>query len=123
MKVLSIKQPWAELILQNKKKIELRKWNTKFRGKFLIHSSKTPDKKAMEKFGFCDLPNGFIVGQAELTEVKIYPNDKELLKDKNLHLAETGWGDKGFILKNPKRIKKIKQKGNLGFWEFNKKWE
>jgi len=39
------------LILQNKKKIELRKLNTKFRGKFLIHSSKIPDKEAMEKYG------------------------------------------------------------------------
>ena len=52
MKVLSLKQPFAELILQNKKKIELRKWNTKFRGAFLIHASKIPDKKAMDKFGF-----------------------------------------------------------------------
>ncbi|MCK4647411.1 ASCH domain-containing protein [Candidatus Pacearchaeota archaeon] len=121
MKALSLKQPWAELILQGKKKIEIRKWNTKFRGKFLIHSSKIPDKESMEKFGFHNLPNGFIVGQAELTEVKTYPNNEELLKDKNLHLAGTGWGNKGFILKNPKRIKKIKQKGNLGFWEFNQK--
>lgn len=30
MKNLSIKQPFAELILRGKKKIELRKWNTKF---------------------------------------------------------------------------------------------
>jgi len=121
MKALSLKQPWAELILQGRKKIEIRKWNTKFRGKFLIHSSKIPDKESIEKFGFENLPNGFIVGQAELTKVKIYPNDEELLKDKNLHLAGTGWGNKGFILKNPKRIKKIKQKGNLGFWEFKEK--
>ncbi len=47
MKVLSLKQPFAELILSGKKTIELRKWNTKFRGEFLIHSSKIPDKKAM----------------------------------------------------------------------------
>jgi predicted transcriptional regulator len=29
MKVLSLKQPFAELILQGRKAIELRKWNTK----------------------------------------------------------------------------------------------
>jgi len=39
MKALSMKQPVPELILQKKKTIELRKWNTKFRGKFLLHAS------------------------------------------------------------------------------------
>ena len=49
MKALSIKQPFAELILQERKKIEIRKWNTDFRGEFLIHSSKKSDEKAMKK--------------------------------------------------------------------------
>ena len=123
MKTLSIKQPWAELILQARKKIEIRKWNTKFRGEFLVHSPKIPDKESMKKFGFNELPNGFILGKAELIDIKKYENDEEFLKDKNLHLAGKGWGNKGFILKNPKRIKKIKAKGNLGFWEFDKKWQ
>lgn len=30
MKVLSLKQPFAEFVVSGKKKIELRKWNTKF---------------------------------------------------------------------------------------------
>jgi delta-aminolevulinic acid dehydratase/porphobilinogen synthase len=34
VKTLSIKQPWAELILENKKTIEIRSWSTKFRGYF-----------------------------------------------------------------------------------------
>ena len=38
MKCLSICQPFANLIIQNKKTIELRKWNTNFRGVFLIHA-------------------------------------------------------------------------------------
>ncbi len=118
MKTLSIKQPWAELILRGKKKIELRKWNTKFRGKFLIHSSKIPDKRAMEKFGFEDLPCGFIVGKAELVNVKEYKDSEEFKKDKNLHLADESLERYGFILKNIKRIKPIKARGKLGFWEF-----
>ena len=40
MKCLSVCQPFAELIVQGKKTIELRKWNTKFRGEFLIHAAK-----------------------------------------------------------------------------------
>ena len=117
MKALSIKQPFAELILQGKKKIELRKWNTKFRGEFYIHASKIPDKKAMEKFNFDNLPLGFIVGKAKLIEVKKYNNEKEHKKDKNLHLASNFFGNYGFILKDVKRIKPINYKGQLGFWE------
>ncbi|MBU2053333.1 MAG: ASCH domain-containing protein [Nanoarchaeota archaeon] len=118
MKALSLKQPFAELILQDRKKIELRKWNTKFRGEFLIHASKISDKNAMKKFGFSALPCGFIVGKAKLIDVKKYKTKKEHDKDKNLHLASTSFGNYGFILKDAKRIKPIPAKGKLNFWEF-----
>ena len=117
MKALSLKQPFAELILQGRKKIELRKWNTKFRGEFLIHASKNTDKKAMEKFGFGKLPLGCIVGRATLVEVKKYNNEKEIRKDKNLHLASSSWGSYGFILENVKRVKEIPCRGKLSFWK------
>ena len=119
MKALSIKQPWAELILQGKKKIELRKWNTKFRGEFLIHSSKSPDVVAMKKFGFKDLPCGFILGKVELAGIKKYKdNPEEFETDRNLHLATMNFGNFGFILKNVQRIDPIKCNGSLGFWDF-----
>jgi len=121
MKALSIKQPWAELILQGKKKIEIRKWDTKFRGRFLIHASKVPDEAAMKEFGFSDLPLGCIVGEAELADVIHYNNDEEFANDKNLHFASPGWGNYGFVLKNVKRIKPVKARGNLGFWEYEEK--
>lgn len=118
MKALSLKQPYAELILQGRKKIELRKWNTNFRGEFLIHSSKNPDEKAMKEFGFGDLPCGFIVGKAKLVNVKEYKTKEEHNKDKNLHLASDFWGNFGFVLENVQRVEKIPVKGNLGFWDF-----
>lgn len=42
MKALSLKQPWANLILSGEKTIETRKWGTKYRGDIVICSSKTP---------------------------------------------------------------------------------
>jgi len=114
MKALSLKQPFAELILQGKKKIELRKWNTNFRGKIFIHASKSPDKKNMKRLGFKNLLCGFIVGKANLVEVKKYNSDKEFLADKS-------WGNYGFILRDIKRIKPIATKGKLNFWEFQGK--
>ena len=122
MKALSLKQPYAELILQRKKKIELRKWNTKFRGEFLIHASKIPDKEAMKKFGFIELPQGCIVGKANLVNVKKYKDEQEHLEDKELHLASTYWGDYGFVLENPVRINPIiPVNGKLNFWEYSEK--
>lgn len=118
MKALSLKQPFAELIVSGRKTIELRNWNTKFRGKFLIHASKIPDSKAMKRFNFKKLPTGMIVGEAELIDIKAYPTEEEHKKDKDKHLASSFWGKYGFILKNPKRIKPVSIKGRLGFWDF-----
>lgn len=38
---LSIRQPWAWLIVNGHKDIENRDWATPFRGRFLVHASKT----------------------------------------------------------------------------------
>lgn len=49
MKVLSIRQPWAALILADRpgwKNIENRKWPTRYRGWMYIHAAKTPATRA-----------------------------------------------------------------------------
>lgn len=43
MKALSIKDPWASLILKGEKTIETRTWKTKYRGRLLLCCSKKPD--------------------------------------------------------------------------------
>ena len=50
-KCLSLRQPYAELIVSGRKTIELRKWNTRFRGEFLVHASKAIDKEACKLHG------------------------------------------------------------------------
>jgi hypothetical protein len=119
MKALSLKQPFAELVISGKKKIELRKWNTNFRGEFLIHASKISDFVSMKKFGYENLPNGCIIGKATIKDVKHYKNSEEFNRDKDLHLADESWGDHGFIIENPKRMKEIPCKGSLNFWNFD----
>ncbi|MGV8151345.1 MAG: ASCH domain-containing protein [Candidatus Woesearchaeota archaeon] len=119
MKVLSLKQPFAELVVSGRKKIELRKWNTKFRGEFLVHASKIPHPNAMKEFGFSELPTGCIVGKATLIDVKHYANDIERKKNVKLHLATGDWGTYGFVLKDASRIKPIRVNGKLNFWEYD----
>ena len=72
MKCLSICQPFAELIVQGKKTIELRKWNTKFRGEFLVHAAKNileEDCKRM-KISPKTVTTGAIIGKVNLVDVK-----------------------------------------------------
>ena len=121
MKALSLKQPFAELVVSGKKTIELRRWNTKFRGKFFVHASKKPDESSMKKFGFLGLPTGKIVGEAELIDVKIYESEEEHMEDKKKHLADSFWGKYGFILKNARRLDGPFVNGKLNFWNFETK--
>ena len=44
MKTLTIKQPWATLIMQQDKRFEFISWQTKYRGDLLIHAGKEIDK-------------------------------------------------------------------------------
>ena len=44
MKALSLWQPWASLIVHGEKDVENRTWPTRFRGRLVIHASKTADE-------------------------------------------------------------------------------
>lgn len=48
MKALSVKQPWAYLILNGFKSIELRTWASDYRGELWLHSGKKPDNEALD---------------------------------------------------------------------------
>lgn len=121
MKCLSISQPFADLVISGKKSIELRNWNTKFRGEFLIHAPikiRLEDCKRLrinKKF-----ETGAIIGKATLYDVKKYNSVKELRQDNKFHYADPNSQNKkfGFLLKNPKPFRvSIPWKGHLGFFE------
>ena len=124
MKCLSICQPFAELIVQGKKTIELRKWNTKFRGEFLVHAAKnvlTEDCKRL-KISPEEIVTGAIIGKVNLVDVKKYESDKELNKDKKKHhsVSNNTKNKYGFILENPKKLRvPIEHMGKLNFFEFH----
>ncbi len=129
MKALSLRQPYAELIVSGKKTIESRLWSTKFRGEFLIHTGVNISSGACKRFCLDPekLVKGCIVGKAVLVSVKEYFNDEDYLKDSDKHfsskegLEEFGWVGKkkyGFILGKVERFEKpIPLKGQLGFFE------
>ena len=122
MKCLSLIQPYAQMVVLGKKTIELRKWNTKFRGEFLIHASKKVDLEACKKLGFDpkDLPRGAIIGKARIYDVKSYKSKRQFLADSNKHFADYkkySSSKYGFLLKNSSKLKDpISYKGMLNFF-------
>lgn len=121
MKCLSISQPFADLIISGKKIIELRNWNTNFRGEFLIHAPikiRTDDCKRLKITK--KLVTGAIIGKAELYDVKKYNSSKEVKKEQKFHFASKNFQDKtfGFKIKNAKPLRiPIPWKGQLGFFD------
>jgi hypothetical protein len=89
MKCLSLKQPFADLIAFGEKTIELRKWNTKFRGEFLIHASKNIDIQSCERLDIDidKLTIGAIIGSAFVYDVKEYSYQEDFNKDKQKHFS------------------------------------
>jgi len=126
VKVLTIKQPYASLIIKGYKEYEFRTWETKYRGEFLIHAGQTVDRVALKKlskdYNLEDMPTGVILGKVTLTDcVKITPEMAEKLekKDNNIYWGFNGWEGYGFKLDNIVEFKdKTNVKGQLGFWNY-----
>ena len=70
MKVLTVKQPFASLIVSGYKVYEFRSWKTKYRGELYIHAGKGIDKKRMEmvKDYNLDYKAGYIIGKVNLVD-------------------------------------------------------
>lgn len=122
IKALSLKQPFADLIVIGKKTIELRSWNTKVRGDFLVHASLTPIKSQYVKFGYKldELPRGCIVGKATIIDVKHYDITEQWEADAHKHYAglEFAASDYGYILTNAVKFEKpIPVAGQLNFFD------
>lgn len=147
MKVISLLQPWATLVVIGAKKIETRSWNTKYRGPLLIHASlgkksakelcSSPGVDPFNQFirHWTDLPFGAIIGQVHLestfktedADVFFYENDSfygghASVWDKNVK-KEKAFGDYsegryGWELLEPVKFNiPVSAKGQLGIWE------
>jgi len=122
MKALSVKLPWAWLLIHGGKDIENRNWFNQHKGETAIHCSATvspSEYEACERFlaerGIrVALPSidalkalaGKIIGTVEITGY--------------VKQSHSRWfvGRFGFVCTKPRAIKTaIQAKGSLGFWE------
>ena len=121
MKCLSVSQPFAELIILGKKTIELRKWNTNYRGELLIHAPLKIRKEDAKRLKINKkFVTGAIVGKVAIYDVKKYDSQKQVKSDQKFHFASKNFHDRtyGFLLKNAKAFRvPIPYKGKLGLFE------
>lgn len=123
MKCLSVSQPFADLIVKGKKTIEIRSWNTNFRGEFLIHALAKIRRDDCKRLKIkSKLQTSAIIGKAEIYDVKKYSSSDDVRKDAAKHFASKNFHNKkyGFCLKNAKELRiPIPYKGKLGFFDVN----
>lgn len=107
MKALSFRQPWAELVLQGRKTMDLRTYNTHYRGRMAIHASQTveSDKCWENDLNPDNLDVGGIVGTVELVDV-IPLDEATYNKHQPAHLGGRRWreGLYGWVLAHPERL-------------------
>ena len=120
MKALSIRQPWAWMILHAGKDIENREWPTRFRGRVLVHASKGMTQREYdEAFEFAQnaygrylhipfsgvLDRGGIVGSVEIVDC--------------VTRSDSRWfvGTYGFVLRDPVVLPFQPYRGALGFFD------
>ena len=126
MKVLTIKQPWATLIMQKNKRFEFRSWQTKYRGELLIHAGKGIDKEAVKRLAKYlpkELPQEKILGKVTLVDcIKITPEFKEeLLKENSDIYTKSSFQENyGWQLENIHDFDEpITVKGHLSLWDYD----
>ena len=132
MLALSIRQPWASLILKAGKDIENRDWLIKYRGRILVHAAKGMTRAEHEDaihfavtairadprnaggkqitlrelgFDFDALQRGGIIGSVEIADC---------VTD-----SASPWfvGRYGFVLRDPQPLPFVPLKGRLGFFD------
>ena len=107
MKALSFRQPWAELILQGRKTMDLRTYNTQYRGVLAVHASQTVEAEMCGEHDLNpdNLDVGGVVGTVQLLDV--IPLDEAAYNEHlNAHLAGRRWreGLYGWVLVHPERL-------------------
>jgi len=116
MKALSIRQPWAWLIVNGYKDIENRTWSTDFRGRIYVQAGKRiksddfPEQRDYIRESGLILPEepplGAIVGEMTITDC--------------VNISSSPWfcGPYGFLLTSPVAYEHpITYRGQLGFFE------
>lgn len=139
MRVLTLRQPWAWMVVAGIKTIETRTWRTNYRGLVVIHASKkfgNEEKETIYRMArWSEFLNnalrsaifdtGAIIGEANLEACFRFNNFEtfETLQEKHccIPVEDYSWANRwGWELSLAKKYKQpIPIKGKLGLWDLS----
>lgn len=129
MRILTLKEPFATLIMKEIKTIETRSWRTNYRGEIYIHAGLKKPKYDYKSDDFKKIADqltytpGFVLCKCNL--VDCIEMTEEYIQDikKNYYTdyicGEYKVGRFAWILENVELIEPFKVKGRLGIWHYN----
>lgn len=122
--VLSVRQPWAWMIMSAGKDVENRTWATKVRGRVLIHAAKGMTKAEWASawwFVRDRIPSAFDKGIAADVAIKSIERggiigSVEIVDCVTRSNSPWFQGPYGFVLANPRPLPFLPLRGQLGFF-------
>jgi len=125
MKVLTIKEPWASLIIEGYKTYEFRSWKTNYRGKILIHAGMSMERDVLERVKDYNLScsKGAIIGEAYIVDCILVDEEfsnklrsiDPIVYGRSNHVETYAWKLENVV----KYDKPISIKGKLGLWNYD----
>lgn len=123
VRTLTIRQPWASLILHGVKRFETRSWDTPYRGPFEVHAGTRRDPLVahpeLPSWVAGELPSGCVLGTVDLVEVHRCAGMRDAVSDVERLVGD--WDtENGYAweLRNPVRFNvPVSAKGKLGWWQ------
>ena len=114
IRALSLRQPWAALVVHGVKSVEIRSWPTQLRGLILIHASRQSDHRSegwelvpAEAQATATLHGG-LIGGVELADCLTYPDVESFAGDQPRHRNRPNWFKPptlyGFLFRRPRLL-------------------
>lgn len=128
IKCITLKQPFAHLIVTGHKEFETRNWQTNYRGDLYIHAGQQfyfSDYNVCQQDPFfkaalpdlSKLQTGAIIGKVKLVNCARVEEIKHMLTEKELKFGNYWPGYYGWELEEPQMIEPIPMLGKLSIWE------
>lgn len=115
---LSVRQPWAEMIISGRKPIEVRTWQRSYRGRIWIHAGREKDEALELLFGYRELFRGGYVGSAEVTSIEYIDNHRwEAWREMHHDRGPFQPNLFAWVLAHPRRLPSpVPAKGDVGLY-------
>lgn len=129
VRVISVQQPYAQMICLGIKQVETRHITTNYRGELYIHASLSYSKYLRKLTGqepfnqyiksHLDLPTGCIIGKVIVGDSLPVEQLMPIISQQEKQMGDYRDGRYGWLLRNPELLAKpIPCKGQLGIWYY-----